>query len=328
MIRMSIKSILIIEDEASLRSEVVDMLSFEGYEMLEAENGREGIQKAREHDPDLILCDIMMPEMDGMEVLNQLRKFPETMYTPFIFMTALAERSHYRLGMETGADDYLTKPFTIKELLGAIEARKQKQMLVEEKIRLALKEVRASLSDRLVNLTSALSHREEEINSLEQRNKVFEEKLLFQEAEATAEALRSIEAGNTIRNLVTIVERELKKDELSPAEESILIKLRNEIRNPQILSDNKTIFQMKFNQLYPDYLNHLIGKFPGLSQQDLTICSAVLLNLNTQQISKMLNIDASSVRKSKYRLKKKMNLDEQTNLAGFLHELKGEVSGD
>jgi len=88
---MSIKTILIIEDEASLRSEVVDMLSFEGYEMLEAENGREGIQKAREHVPDLILCDIMMPEMDGMGVLNQLRKFPETMFTPFVFMTALAE---------------------------------------------------------------------------------------------------------------------------------------------------------------------------------------------------------------------------------------------
>ncbi len=121
------KRILIIDDEKTLREEIGEILTFEGYETLLAENGKVGLEMAQIHCPDLILCDIMMPEMDGKRVLYELRAQEKTTLTPFIFMSALSERQYVRNGMELGADDYLTKPFNSQELLHTIQARLKKQ---------------------------------------------------------------------------------------------------------------------------------------------------------------------------------------------------------
>lgn len=115
--------ILLIEDEEPLRKNVMEMLMLEGAEAFEAANGRIGISLAQTHKPDLIICDIMMPEMDGYEVLERIRQDPMLSKTPFIFLTARADRSFMRHGMELGADDYLTKPFTFTELRTAIQSR-------------------------------------------------------------------------------------------------------------------------------------------------------------------------------------------------------------
>lgn len=128
------KKILVIEDEASLRDEVCDMLSFEGYEVLKAENGLIGAQMALEYLPDLVLCDIMMPGLNGHEVLERLRGNDQCKLVPFIFMTALADRPNIRSGMEIGADDYITKPFSREEMLRAITAQIQKSGYIEQKI--------------------------------------------------------------------------------------------------------------------------------------------------------------------------------------------------
>ena len=125
--------ILIIEDEESLRSEISEILKLEGYDVTAAGDGKEGFAKAVEKGPDLILCDIMMPEMDGTEVLFHLRENENTRTIPFIFITALAERSDFRKGMELGAEDYLTKPFTRNELLSAIKVRLGKKEQIEKK---------------------------------------------------------------------------------------------------------------------------------------------------------------------------------------------------
>ncbi|MBK7895793.1 MAG: ATP-binding protein [Candidatus Promineifilaceae bacterium] len=120
-------TILIIEDETPIRDEVMDWLRFEGFEVLEAENGRIGLHLAHQHKPDLILCDIAMPEMNGHELLVEIRSSDDLSQTPFIFLTAAADRHAMRKGMDLGADDYLTKPFTHAEVLNAIHARLQKQ---------------------------------------------------------------------------------------------------------------------------------------------------------------------------------------------------------
>lgn len=120
------KKILVIEDELLLRQGVAEILSFEGYDVFEAENGEAGILASLEYQPDLILCDIMMPVLDGFEVLNRLRQNAKTKLIPFIFMTAMADRSDLRTGMELGSDDYVTKPFTRDELLNSIAARFKK----------------------------------------------------------------------------------------------------------------------------------------------------------------------------------------------------------
>jgi len=118
--------ILIIEDEKALREEICDWLHFEGHEVVGAENGRVGLELAIRERPDLIVCDIAMPEMDGHGVLLEVRSNPELNATPFIFLTASADYESLRRGMNLGADDYLTKPFKRADLLNAIVSRLHK----------------------------------------------------------------------------------------------------------------------------------------------------------------------------------------------------------
>ncbi|MBB5396856.1 MULTISPECIES: response regulator [unclassified Mucilaginibacter] len=121
------KKILVIEDNSDIREGTAEILELSGYQVLKAVNGKAGVDLALSQRPDLILCDIMMPELDGYGVLYLLSKNPESAAIPFIFLTAKAERLDLRKGMEMGADDYLTKPFDDMELLHAIECRLQKQ---------------------------------------------------------------------------------------------------------------------------------------------------------------------------------------------------------
>ena len=120
------KKILIIEDNTEIRENIQEILELYGYNTLSAENGTIGVQKALEYLPDLILCDVMMPELDGFGVLNILSKKPSTTDVPFIFLTAKTEKDDIRRGMNLGADDYITKPFYKDELLAAIEIRLNK----------------------------------------------------------------------------------------------------------------------------------------------------------------------------------------------------------
>ncbi len=118
--------ILVIEDEQELLDEISDILIFEGYEVLKAANGIDGLDIAGRNNPDVILCDIIMPQTNGFEVLNELRSDDKLCMIPFIFITARTERVNLRLGMDMGADDYLIKPFTRKELLNSINTRLNK----------------------------------------------------------------------------------------------------------------------------------------------------------------------------------------------------------
>ena len=120
------QTILIIEDEAQTRRVFLSSLSFEGFSALEASCGSEGVQLAQTHHPDLVVCDIMMPDMDGYQVLSTLRQSPDTASLPFIFLTAKATMPELRVGMNLGADDYLTKPCTVGVFLDAIATRLQR----------------------------------------------------------------------------------------------------------------------------------------------------------------------------------------------------------
>lgn len=126
------KHLLLIEDNNEIRENTAEILELAGYKVRTAENGKIGVELALEHKPDLIICDIMMPVLDGYGVLHLLNKNPDLTGIPFIFLTAKAERSDFRKGMEMGADDYITKPFSDIELLNAVESRLRKTELLSK----------------------------------------------------------------------------------------------------------------------------------------------------------------------------------------------------
>jgi DNA-binding NarL/FixJ family response regulator len=123
-----LKTILVIEDEPEMRRNLTTILRLEQFRPIAAENGRSGVELAKKERPDLILCDVMMPELDGYGVLEALRADPGTVTTPFIFLTAKGEKPDVRAGMNLGADDYLTKPVAKADLLSAIRARLDRQV--------------------------------------------------------------------------------------------------------------------------------------------------------------------------------------------------------
>jgi len=140
------KRILVIDDEESLRETVHLALAQKGFDVIEAENGAAGIEKARQELPDLILCDVNMEKMDGYLTLSALRNEPTTAAIPFILMTGLADNAGMRHGMELGADDYLPKPFTIDELYAAVEARLKKAQALRQEAERKLADLRDSIS--------------------------------------------------------------------------------------------------------------------------------------------------------------------------------------
>ena len=122
--------ILVVEDERPMRRNLVTILKMERFEVFEAEDGSKGVVAAREHRPDLIFCDITMPQLDGHGVLRELRADPSTARIPLVFLTARGDKSDFRVGMNLGADDYLVKPVQVDELLRVIKTRLQRQQQV------------------------------------------------------------------------------------------------------------------------------------------------------------------------------------------------------
>ena len=149
MITNTKQHILVIEDESSIRDIITEMLEDENFEVSCAENGKQGLDLVHEKYPDLIICDVMMPLMHGYDVLSHLRSEEKTAIIPFIFLTAKADKSHLRIGMNLGADDYLTKPFTQSELIHAVHSRLDRQAGLNQHFNHKLEELRRGISSAL-----------------------------------------------------------------------------------------------------------------------------------------------------------------------------------
>lgn len=139
--------ILLIEDNKEIRENISEILELDGFDVITAENGKDGLESAQREIPDLIICDIMMPIMDGYTVLYFLSKDAKTVDIPFIFLTAKAERMDFRKGMEMGADDYITKPFEDVELINAIRSRLKKKEMTRKDYSLGISGLEQIVSD-------------------------------------------------------------------------------------------------------------------------------------------------------------------------------------
>jgi len=144
-----LEKILIIEDEHLILESIAEYLQLEGYECLKASNGEEGILKAKDETPDLIVCDIKMPGLNGHEVLQDLRANPRTSTIPFIFLSALIDKSDLRKGMILGADDYLTKPFQAEDLLNSVKTRLEKHSAIKKRMEILRDSVAHALPHEL-----------------------------------------------------------------------------------------------------------------------------------------------------------------------------------
>ncbi|MBD2774665.1 hybrid sensor histidine kinase/response regulator [Iningainema tapete] len=140
------KKILVIEDDKNVRQNLMELLTFENFHVIIAANGELGVQLAQTEIPDLIICDVMMPELDGHTVLKTLRQQSATAIIPFIFLTARSDKNGFRQGMELGADDYLTKPFTRAELLAAITSQLKKQVSIHQRSQKKLDDLRSTIA--------------------------------------------------------------------------------------------------------------------------------------------------------------------------------------
>ena len=169
------KKILLIEDNDDIRNNTAEILGLANYDVYVAENGKRGVEKAIEVKPDLIICDIMMPELDGYGVLHAVQRNDVIKNTPFIFLTANSERSDFRKGMESGADDYITKPFDGTDLLNAIDRRLKKIAWLKEGVFLGLDGL-ATLVKATASKNPWLSLTEDrKINKHKKKHSIYEE---------------------------------------------------------------------------------------------------------------------------------------------------------
>ena len=182
------KKILIIEDNVDVRENTADILEIADYKVMTAENGKVGVEIAKQQHPDIIICDIMMPELDGYEVLKKLREHSNTSQIPFIFLTAKTGKIDMRKGMNLGADDYLTKPFTDNELLEAIDCRLKKHDFLK-------KEFSRNIEGVSQFIEEASAYLDLEHLSRDFKPKTYKKKdLVFMEGD-TANSLYFIESG-------------------------------------------------------------------------------------------------------------------------------------
>lgn len=236
--------ILVIEDETILREEIVEWLTLEGYTAIDAKDGMAGVEAALRHLPDLIVCDILMPQLDGYGVLLEIHANPTTIGIPFIFLTAKAAHDEIRKGMDMGADDYITKPFTRLELLQAIQAR------------LAKKNTQTQLYQyEMARLQQALTHAN--------ANSVLRAKLISMFSHDFANSLTSILLTNSLlRNYIDGMEPNRRLAQLNRIESSVRLLL-------QMLDDLLVIAQIETGMLNLTPAIVSASKFFQRLQEDL-----------------------------------------------------------
>jgi DNA-binding response OmpR family regulator/DNA-binding CsgD family transcriptional regulator len=313
------KKILIIEDEQELSEGIAEILKFEGYTPFQSGNGLNGLKLANIVSPDLILCDIVMPDIDGYEVLKRFRKESSKKLVPFIFITALTDRKNYRKGMELGADDYLTKPFTRNELLNAVTSKMEKYSDLGDYVDKKIFEIESGLENRISELKEEINEKSLCINQINAQKKHLGNRLQEKELELMKEALNVINTNNTIHNLKNLILAKLRNENLTDDQKMLLLELKTKVSKKNILCNGWLVFQMKFNQAHPDFVPRITAKYAGLTQYELVFFSATYTGLTTSQMADLLNISQDSVRKSRYRIKKKIGLKREDDFLKFVY---------
>jgi CRP-like cAMP-binding protein/CheY-like chemotaxis protein len=321
------KTILIIEDNNDIRESTAEILELAGYTVYQSENGKQGVDLAYQHKPDLILCDIMMPELDGYGVLYMLSKNVETASTPFIFLTAKAERVDFRKGMEMGADDYLTKPFDDIELLNAIESRLEKKRRQEEYYSKALQSL-----EKLSNVNGQGAAELRNIIAGRKIRQIKKKQVLYYE-------------GDHPQGLYLIIDGAIRTFKLAEDGRELMMGLHkaddyigvNALLSDEAFTDTAEAVEDSAICLLPkDSIISLVNKYPDISMQFIKI----LANNIKEKEDQLLELAYNSVRKRLaqvlVRLTKqlpdpsqfKISRDELASMAGMATETVSRTLSD
>ena len=321
------KNILIIEDNNDIRESTAEILELAGYTVHQAINGKYGVDLAIQHKPDLILCDIMMPELDGYGVLYLLGKNPDTASIPFIFLTAKAERLDFRKGMEMGADDYLTKPFDDIELLNAIESRLEKKRKHEEYYSKSLQSI-----DKLSSGNGRGTEELKKIVSGRKIRQIKKKQVLYYE-------------GDHPQGLYLVIEGAIRTFKMAEDGRELMVGLH---KPNDYIGVNAILLEEPFSEtaeavddsavclLPKDAIIDLVNKYPDLSLQFIKI----LANNIKEKEDQLLELAYNSVRKRLaqvlVRLSKqlpdpsqfKISRDELASMAGMATETVSRTLSD
>ncbi len=247
--------ILVVEDDYNLRSNISELLSTEGYFVEHADNGISGLEKAKKTLPDLIISDIMMPKMDGFELLEELLQNPVTAAIPLIFLSAKTENENLRRGMKLGADDYLFKPFHIVDLLNAVDTRLKKKEIYNSKLKKIQEKISTKIPHELrtplipILGFSELIEDEEDVNQIKDMVKIIR---------SSAEKLHTKIEKLLLHNDLIVKEKEnlelIKKDEIIVLSEKIFSsyigELDNNLKSKERVKIETETFQVKMNEYY------------------------------------------------------------------------------
>lgn len=276
------KIVLIIEDNQDIRESTAEILELANYKVYTAENGKIGVELAQTNLPDIILCDIMMPELDGYGVLYLLNKIEQTANIPFIFLTAKAEKADLRKGMEMGADDYLTKPFDDMELLNAIETRLHKRDQLKKNL-----DNSESLDGLLNEARSAKL-----LNELSESSRIrtYKKKQNIYIDGDHPSNVYLVKSGSTRTYMVYQDGREITTGMYAQGEffgyESVLL-------NKPGTDHAETLEASELYLIFHDEFNTLLFKNPGISKKFIQLLSG---NIQEKQ-DKLLKLAYNSVRK-------------------------------
>lgn len=196
------KKILVIEDNLEVRENIVEILTLDGYTVISAENGKVGVEKAKSELPDLIICDIMMPVLDGYGVLKILNRQASTHHIPFIFLTAKSEKSDFRKGMGLGADDYIIKPFDDTELMDAVEVRLKKSDHLQKLVKNSSSDLRTFFSEAKARESLSKLSENREIRKFDAKQTIYVEggipKWLYYVVEGKVKCSKSNDYGKEL----------------------------------------------------------------------------------------------------------------------------------
>ena len=325
---MSKTSILIIEDNNDIRESTAEILELADFTVLQAVNGRIGVEIATKSLPDLILCDIMMPELDGYGVLFLLNKNPQTSAIPFIFLTAKAERIDMRKGMEMGADDYLTKPFDDVELLNAIESRLKKKSKYEAFYSKSLDQISG-----LISHTSGLNELQKLIAERKLRH-IKKKQVIYYE-------------GDAVTGIFLVVSGKVKTVKLAADGRQLMTGIYSDdeyfgipalLLNEPYAETAEAMEDTSICLLPKDMMEDLLSQYPAISKQFIKILSNNLLEKEEQlmqlayhsvrkRLSEVL-IRLSKQEKSVDPLLLKVSRDNLAALAGMATETVSRILSD